>query len=178
MSIYITCNAIFILFLEEGDGVLVTRPVLLQIWRVLFPNARLRAQCAISGKCETCSNIHEGRGGNSDAESLKAYSELHAMHRGECTLQMHCIWLYNTNEFLFEGEFFMLERMQYRRRVHHCVQRPNKRLSFIFDGMDQSGLKIPFRYIQILLALSFKLCIVMSVLCHELGLRKWSFQTR
>jgi hypothetical protein len=76
------------------------------------------------GKCDTCSAIHEGRFVAENAAEIAGYSELHAIHR---------------------GGGFMLERMAYRSRVHHCVRNPERRLSFIFDGMDQSTLLIPYR---------------------------------
>ena len=92
---------------------LLSKEQLLELWRVAFPMSQLRPTASVVGKCRTCAAIDRGRSVTSDNRVRQALSHVHALHRGA----------------------FMSERLQYKKRIAHAGQKPNRRLSLIIDGM-------------------------------------------
>jgi hypothetical protein len=126
------------------DLELVTFEVWKNMWRFHFPDCKIRRYKQVTGKCWTCYAINSGRTKAGVGQLGVLYKKLFAMHR---------------------GGLFMLERKEYKRRVHKAISPENrgkvsifktvivdkvltlcvlnKVLSFIIDGMDQNHCRIP-----------------------------------
>ena len=94
-----------------------------QMWAMVYSHVRIRKSKKVSGKCWTCANINEVRRARKCRDVQEACKHLMMMHR---------------------GSFFMLERLEYRRRVQEATQhKPNSVMSTIIDGASQNHCKIP-----------------------------------
>ena len=94
-----------------------------EMWSKLFNIVRIRQVKRVSGKCWTCAYINELRQLKKGRESAEACKHLMIMHR---------------------GGLFMLERIEYRRRIAEAVlHSPNTVMSSIIDGASQNHCTIP-----------------------------------
>jgi hypothetical protein len=93
------------------------------MWNKLFNIVRIRQVKRVSGKCWTCAYINELRQLKKGKESADACKHLMIMHR---------------------GGLFMLERIEYRRRIAEAVlHSPKTVMSSIIDGASQNHCTIP-----------------------------------
>ena len=93
------------------------------MWTKLFNHVKIREVKRVSGKCWTCAYINELRQLKKGKESAEACKHLMIMHR---------------------GGLFMLERIEYRRRIAEAViHSPNTVMSSIIDGASQNHCTIP-----------------------------------
>jgi hypothetical protein len=93
------------------------------MWSKLFNIVKIRQVKRVSGKCWTCAYINEIRQLNRGKESAEACKHLMIMHR---------------------GGLFMLERIEYRRRIAEAViHSPSTVMSSIIDGASQNHCTIP-----------------------------------
>lgn len=94
-----------------------------ELWSHLFDKVKIRKVKRVSGKCWTCAYINECRNQQKGREVAKACKHLMVMHR---------------------GGLFMLERIEYRRRVAEAViHNPDTVMSSIIDGASQSHCMLP-----------------------------------
>ena len=94
-----------------------------EMWNKLFDIVKIRQVKRVSGKCWTCAYINELRQLKKGKESAEACKHLMIMHR---------------------GGLFMLERIEYRRRIAEAVlHSPNTVMSSIIDGASQNHCTIP-----------------------------------
>jgi hypothetical protein len=93
------------------------------MWRVCFSHVRLRKSKRVSGKCWTCAYINILHQQNNDHNIQLAAKHLMIMHR---------------------SGLFMLERMEYKRRVHEAVHLyPDTTMSSIVDGASANHCNLP-----------------------------------
>jgi hypothetical protein len=94
-----------------------------ELWCSLYDFVKIRKSKRISGKCWTCAYINELRQKQKGEEVMRACKHLMIMHR---------------------GGLFMLERLEYRRRIQEAVSlSPNTIMSSIIDGASQNHCTIP-----------------------------------
>ena len=94
-----------------------------EMWNKLFDTVKIRQVKRVSGKCWACAYINELRQLKKGKESAEACKHLMIMHR---------------------GGLFMLERIEYRRRIAEAVLHfPNTVMSSIIDGASQNHCTIP-----------------------------------
>ena len=94
-----------------------------ELWSSLYDFVKIRKSKRISGKCWTCAYINELRQKQKGEEVMRACKHLMIMHR---------------------GGLFMLERLEYRRRIQEAVSlSPNTIMSSIIDGASQNHCTIP-----------------------------------
>ena len=94
-----------------------------ELWSSLYDFVKIRKSKRISGKCWTCAYINELRQKQKGEEVMRACKHLMIMHR---------------------GGLFMLERLEYRRRIQEAVSMsPNTIMSSIIDGASQNHCTIP-----------------------------------
>ena len=94
-----------------------------ELWSSLYDFVRIRKSKRVSGKCWTCAYINEIRQKQKGEEVMRACKHLMIMHR---------------------GGLFMLERLEYRRRVQEAVSMsPGTIMSSIIDGASQNHCTIP-----------------------------------
>ena len=94
-----------------------------ELWNSLYDFVKIRKSKRISGKCWTCAYINELRQKQKGEEVMRACKHLMIMHR---------------------GGLFMLERLEYRRRIQEAVSlSPNTIMSSIIDGASQNHCTIP-----------------------------------
>ena len=94
-----------------------------ELWSSLYDFVRIRKSKRVSGKCWTCAYINELRQKQKGEEVMRACKHLMIMHR---------------------GGLFMLERLEYRRRVQEAVSMsPGTIMSSIIDGASQNHCTIP-----------------------------------
>ena len=93
------------------------------LWDSLFNYVKIRKEKRVTGKCWTCAYINELRMKQKGREVGQACKHLMIMHR---------------------AGFFMLERLEYRRRVHEAViYNPTSVMSTIIDGASQNHCTLP-----------------------------------
>lgn len=93
------------------------------MWSSCFDHVKIRETKRVSGKCWTCAHINTMRHETSDVHTLEALKQLMIMHR---------------------GGLFMLERIQYKRRVYEAVKvDPQRIMSSITDGASSNHVHIP-----------------------------------
>ena len=92
-----------------------------KLWKVCFPNVRIREYKAVTGKCNTCAHLSDVRRKCLDKKRKQEVTYLHALHRSA----------------------YMGERLKYSQRRQESKQFPRNYLSFISDGMAQSHCVLP-----------------------------------
>ena len=93
------------------------------LWLSAFSFVKIRERKRVSGKCWTCAYINKLRHESKDLNVLLALKLLMIMHR---------------------GGLFMLERLEYKRRVYEAVHlRPDHTMSSIIDGAAAEHCIIP-----------------------------------
>ena len=93
------------------------------LWTQLFDFVKIRKVKRVTGKCWTCAYINEIRQKQKGSEIAQACKELMIMHR---------------------SGFFMLERIEYRRRVAEAIREsPTTTMSTIIDGASQNHCTLP-----------------------------------
>jgi len=93
------------------------------LWEMLFDSVRIRKVKRVTGKCWTCAYINEIRQKRKGRDIDQACKELMIMHR---------------------AGYFMLERIEYRRRVAEAViYSPDRVMSTIIDGASQNHCTLP-----------------------------------
>lgn len=94
------------------------------MWKQLFDRVLMRQVKKVTGKCWTCAYINEIRQKQKGKEVMEACKQLMIMHR---------------------MGYYMLERVEYRRRVQHAVHHnPTQVMSSIIDGASQNHCTIPY----------------------------------
>jgi hypothetical protein len=124
VDIYETYKKEMIIRHGDPDGGFLEISSWLQIWNESFPFVKIRQYKQVSGKCWTCYYINNGRDQARTKTELKAFKELHQMHK--------------------MGSY-MLERRQYKNRREYATQPENSHriCSIIIDGMDQNHSLLP-----------------------------------
>jgi len=93
------------------------------LWSSAFGFVKIRERKRVSGKCATCAHINKMKRETKDYKTLEALKHLMIMHR---------------------GGFFMLERLEYKRRIHDAVFRnPGTTMSSIIDGASSEHVILP-----------------------------------
>jgi hypothetical protein len=106
-----------------NDQNVISEPQFTTLWKQLYNNVKIRKLKRVSGKCWTCAYIHELRNLHKGPHMMEALKQLMIMHR---------------------GGYFMLERIEYRKRVRESIiVNPNSVMSCIIDGASQNHCTIP-----------------------------------
>ena len=93
-----------------------------KFWKRVFPNVKIRQWKNVTGKCEACAQINNGRLLAHSQEESKAFRRLHLLHKA--------------------GNF-MLERLSYHERRREARNDPSI-LSLIIDTMDNNHCSVPY----------------------------------
>ena len=93
-----------------------------KLWKSCFSYVKIRAQKAVTGKCEGCAYLSHSRKTYHDAKSREYITMMHALHR----------------------TMYMGERMEYYKRRQEALLYPEAVWSVIGDGMAQQHCQLPY----------------------------------
>jgi hypothetical protein len=113
---------IYILYVNEVARDCLTFSSWLKFWNKVFPNVSIRQWKNVTGKCEHCGLINNGRLLAQSQEEVKAFRKLHLLHKA--------------------GNF-MLERLAYHERRREA-KTDDTILSIIIDTMDNNHCAVPY----------------------------------
>jgi hypothetical protein len=113
---------IYIMYVNEVAKDCLTYSSWLKFWKKVFPNVKIRQWKNVSGKCEHCGIINNGRLVAQSEEEVKAFRRLHLLHKA--------------------GNF-MLERLGYHTRRQEALK-DSTILSIIIDTMDNNHCCVPY----------------------------------
>ncbi len=113
---------IYILYVNEVGKGCLTYSSWLKFWKKVFPHVKVRQWKNVSGKCEHCGIINNGRLVAQSEEEVKAFRKLHLLHKA--------------------GNF-MLERLAYHMRRQESLN-DSTILSLILDTMDNTHCCVPY----------------------------------
>ena len=113
---------IYVLYVNEVKRNCLTYTSWNKFWKKVFPNVHIRRWKNVSGKCDDCALINNGRLVSQSKEETKAFKRLHLLHKG--------------------GNF-MLERLAYQDRRNKSKSDPSI-LSIIIDTMDNQHCAVPY----------------------------------
>ena len=119
----IELSDLYILYVQEVQENCLTYSSWCKFWKKVFPEVTVRKWKNVSGKCEDCALINNGRLVAKSQEEIRAFRKLHLLHKS--------------------GNF-MLERLGYRTRRERAKGDPKTILSIIIDTMDNSHCYVPY----------------------------------
>lgn len=113
-----TKEAIYLEYLNDRGvkktGQFISRNKFLELWFIIFPNAKLTPWCNIPGKCNICYEIDKERRATTDDVKQKHLRDCHTIHRGVIHLNINKDVLMIPLLFLFR-DFFTLSGLSTRR---------------------------------------------------------------
>jgi hypothetical protein len=114
---------LYVMYVQEVQESCLTYSSWCKFWKNVFPEVTIRKWKNVSGKCEDCALINNGRLVAKSKEEIKAFRKLHILHKS--------------------GNF-MLERLAYRTRREKAKGDKTNILSIIIDTMDNSHCYVPY----------------------------------
>ena len=114
---------IYCLYVNEVRHNCLTFPAWCKFWKRCFSNVKIRKWKNVSGKCDDCAAINNGRLSAQSLDEAKAFRKLHLLHK---------------------SGLFMQERYSYHRRRSEARANPESILSVIIDTMDNNHCSIPY----------------------------------
>lgn len=113
---------LYVLYVQEVQENCLTFSSWCKFWKNVFPEVTIRKWKNVSGKCEDCAMINNGRLVARSREEMLAFRRLHLLHKS--------------------GNF-MLERLGYRERRNEA-KKDKTVLSIIVDTMDNTHCYVPY----------------------------------
>jgi hypothetical protein len=113
---------IYCMYVNEVRSECLTFSAWNKFWKRCFPNVSIRQWKNVSGKCEDCAKINNGRLVSQSIEEAKAFRKLHLVHK---------------------SKFYMPERLSYHSRRKEA-RNDETILSIIIDTMDNNHCAVPY----------------------------------
>jgi hypothetical protein len=114
---------IYCLYVNEVRQNCLTFSAWNKFWKRCFSNVKIRKWKNVSGKCDDCAAINNGRLIAKSQEEAKSFRKIHLMHK---------------------SGLYMQERFAYYRRRNEAKANPESILSIIIDTMDNNHCSVPY----------------------------------
>ena len=119
----IELSDLYVIYVQEIQENCLTYSSWCKFWKKVFPEVTVRKWKNVSGKCEACALINNGRLVAKSQEEIRAFRRLHLLHKS--------------------GNF-MLERLRYRTRRERAKGDKKNIMSNIIDTMDNNHCYVQY----------------------------------